>query len=214
MTAAVGNDSTFGSDASKDIIAVVGPNGSGKTSAIYETQVGKDYIFINPDDIARRDFSHIADKDERDLLAWESCNHQREILIASGKSFGFETVGSHISKVELLQEAKRQGYTVILLFVATETPEINIKRIQYRVAQGGHGVPDDKVRSRYERTLRLLPEYFAVADYATIWDNSQENTKGASKELLRKDIDGTITIFPEADDVNWIQRYLIDTLPK
>lgn len=191
------------------LVAVVGPNGSGKSSALYETQVADDLLFINPDDIARRDFSHVADRAERDLLAWQACNAQRDALLAARMPFGFETVGSHPSKAELLERAKALGHTVVLLFVATEDPEINIGRIAARQAKGGHGVPDDKVRSRYWRTLGLLGRFFDAADYATVWDNSEECEGGAIVELVRKSPGAGVEVLPGAWDVAWAREHLL-----
>src|SRR5690606_23725541 len=57
-------------------------------------------------------------------------------------SFTFETVMSHISKVEFLQEAKRQGFKTYLYYVSTVDPMINIARVKYRVSVGGHSVPE------------------------------------------------------------------------
>lgn len=195
----------------KEIVAVIGPNGSGKTSAVFATGVSNALPFINPDDIAKHDYGHIRDEDKRNQLAWLKCNALRELLIADGESFGFETVGSHPSKVELLKNARRLGYLVTVLFVGTETPDINIRRIAQRVALGGHSVPDEKVRARYQRTMRLLPEYFDVADVATVWDNSIDDDAGsksgaAIRELVRKDSDGIILTTPDAQKVHWIQK--------
>ena len=49
---------------------------------------------------------------------------------------------SHISKVEFLREAKRQGYKTYLYYVSTVDPQINIARVKYRVSVGGHPVPE------------------------------------------------------------------------
>lgn len=199
----------------KEIVAVVGPNGSGKTSAIYATGISKSLPFVNPDDIARHDFGHIPDRDERDYLAWTQCNSLRELLVSNGESFGFETVGSHPSKVEMLENAKKLGYLVTVLFVSTESPSINIRRIEDRVKVGGHGVPDEKVRARYRRTMRLLPRYFDVADIATVWDNSidaDQVNRYPIRELVHKEPDGSIDVLPEAADVKWVHKYLLDKI--
>lgn len=199
---------------SPELIAVVGPNGSGKSSAIYETSINDNIIFVNPDDIARSQFSHIEDEDARNRHAWFSCNAQREALLAECVSFGFETVGSHPSKVDFLRAAKDLGYTVIVLFVATESPGINIERIKQRQLKGGHGVPDEKVISRYGRTLDLLYDYFQVADYVRVWDNSIEaetSSDSAMRELVRKTPEG-IEVLEDARDVSWAQRYLLSKL--
>lgn len=192
-----------------ELFAVVGPNGSGKSSSVFETGIDKRIVFVNPDDIARTEYGHIQDENERNYLAWMSCNAQRDALLATKHTFGFETVGSHPSKVEFLEKAKSLGYVVTLLFVSTESPDINIERIRQRMERGGHGVPDEKVRLRYERTLSLLPRYFSVADIAVIWDNSLDSATGLGmRELVRKTQDGAVQVLPAAWDVEWIRRFL------
>lgn len=197
-----------------ELFVVIGPNGSGKSSALYETQIDKEIVFVNPDDIARLEYADVEDQHERDMLAWINCNAQRDGLLSEQVTFGFETVGSHPSKVEFMARAKDLGYCVTLLFVSTEDPDINIRRIQARVKQGGHDVPSDKVRTRYYRTLGLLKDYFEVADTAFVWDNSREaetSSDNAMRELVRKTEDG-IVIAPAAADVSWVNEYLIKFL--
>jgi predicted ABC-type ATPase len=96
----------------------------------------------------------------------------RNKLLAAQVSFTFETVMSSPDKVAFLQKAQQAGYRTYLYFVATEDPEINVARVQYRVQTGGHAVAEDKIRSRYIRSLELLPEALAYADRAYIFDNS------------------------------------------
>jgi predicted ABC-type ATPase len=52
--------------------------------------------------------------------------------------------------------------------------EINIGRIRYRVSQGGHAVPEDKIVSRYYRSLELLIPAIKSTNRAFIFDNSGE----------------------------------------
>lgn len=96
----------------------------------------------------------------------------RQRLLDRRASFTFETVMSSRDKVTLLDRAKRLGYRTYLYFVATEDPIINISRIRNRVLQGGHPVPEDKVTSRYARSLDLLVEAIRHTDRTYIFDNS------------------------------------------
>ncbi|OTG91420.1 zeta toxin family protein [Acinetobacter sp. ANC 3813] len=89
-------------------------------------------------------------------------------------SFTFETVMSHISKVEFLQEAKRKGYRTYLYYVSTVDPMINIARVKYRVQTGGHGVPEQKIIERYQRSMDLLMQAIEAADRTYIFDNSAD----------------------------------------
>ena len=99
------------------------------------------------------------------------CEKLRHMMLESNMEFGFETVGSRPDQVDFIRDAKNRGYSIVLVFVTTGDPEICISRIAQRVAAGGHGVPDDKVRSRYVRTMSMLPQYLDLADEAILCDN-------------------------------------------
>jgi len=114
----------------------------------------------------------------------------RKKLIEQFKSFTFETVMSHPDKIELLKRAQDLGYRTYLYYIATEDPSINISRVQYRVQTGGHGVPEDKIVTRYNRSLELLLSAIQYANRAYIFDNSThehiwigEVTDGRSLEI-------------------------------
>lgn len=101
-----------------------------------------------------------------------AADYIRQKLVQSGKSFSFETVMSSPDKIEFLQNARRRGCRNYLYFVATDSPEINISRVRYRVKTGGHDVPTDKITTRYYRSLDLLWEAVKYTDRAYIFDNS------------------------------------------
>lgn len=114
----------------------------------------------------------------------------RQKLLERGASFTFETVMSSPDKVELLRKAQLRGYRTYLYYVATEDPAINISRVRHRVKMGGHPVPEDKIVSRYYRSLELLSEAIRYTHRTYIFDNSgrerlwiAEVTDGASLEL-------------------------------
>lgn len=75
-------------------------------------------------------------------------------------------------KVAFLQKAQALGYRIYLYFVATEDPDINVARVKYRVQTGGHPVAEEKIRSRYLRSLALLSDAITFTDRAYIFDNS------------------------------------------
>jgi predicted ABC-type ATPase len=81
---------------------------------------------------------------------------------------------SHISKVQLLAQAKKVGYKTYLYFVFTDNVELNIARVKLRVRQGQHDVDPSLIKSRYPRTFELLPKALALADEAFVIDNSDE----------------------------------------
>lgn len=109
----------------------------------------------------------------------------RRELLDEGKTFTFETVMSSRDKVDFMREARDRGYRVYLYFVATKDPEINVDRVKIRVSQGGHPVPEDRIRERYTRSIGLLTEAAGTANRAYVFDNSADKHK-----LLVQVIDG------------------------
>ena len=81
----------------------------------------------------------------------------RQRLLQLGRTFTFETVMSHESKVEFMRQAQRLGYRTYLYFVSTDSPDINVNRVAIRVREGGHDVDVDKIIDRYSKTHALHP---------------------------------------------------------
>ena len=73
-----------------------------------------------------------------------------------------------------MRQAVDNGYKVYLYFVSTESPYINTFRVAARKAKGGHDVPEDKIVSRYFRSLGLLFEASQIAYQAFYFDNSED----------------------------------------
>lgn len=96
----------------------------------------------------------------------------RNMLMKCSGSFTFETVMSFPDKIEFLKKAQSRGYRTYIYYVATEDPSINISRVKYRVKMGGHSVPEDKIVTRYERSLDLLAQAIQFTNRAYIFDNS------------------------------------------
>ena len=97
----------------------------------------------------------------------------RQKLLEQRVSFSFETVMSSPDKVALLEKAQRLGYRTYLYYIATDDPSINVARVKARVNLGGHDVPEDKIVSRYARSLNLLLEAVRYTNRAYLFDNSR-----------------------------------------
>ena len=55
----------------------------------------------------------------------------------------------------------------------TSNADINVARVSAREALGGHGVPEEKIRQRYERALKLIPQIVEVCDILHLYDNTE-----------------------------------------
>ena len=127
-------------------------------------------------------------------LAAVTADFLRRSLLSAGRTFTFETVMSSPSKVDFLRLARDEGYRAYLYFVATDDPEINVARVESRVAKGGHPVSRDLIVSRYHRSLGLLPDAARVASRAFVFDNS---TGGNAPALIAEAENGTLKFHTE-----------------
>ena len=148
-----------------EIIVFAGPNGSGKSTITRMAKVIEPYI--NADEIKKS--NHCTD-----LEAAVMAENLRNKAVDNGVSFTFETVMSTDRNLLLLKRAKEKGYFIRCIYVITTNPDINVARVRVRELSGGHGVPEDKIYSRYERAIKLIPEILKVCDIMHIYDNSTE----------------------------------------
>lgn len=148
---------------------LAGPNGSGKTSAFGKLNLEGEYI--NADEIAKT----LAPGGVKSIQRQAAEIALRLIAekIAKQESFIFETTLSSQQSIRLMREAKAAGFNVDLYYVALDTVERNIERVKFRIALGGHDIPEDAIRRRYKGSLAHLPQALALADEAVLVDNSE-----------------------------------------
>jgi predicted ABC-type ATPase len=92
--------------------------------------------------------------------------------------FGFETTLSGMTYVRLLQEMKKGRYLIHIFFLWLSNVKLALERIQLRVRNGGHHVPEAIVRRRFKRSLpNFFRFYKPLADSWTIFDNSGDVPK-------------------------------------
>lgn len=138
----------------------------------------------------------------------------RKKLLAEKKRFSFETVFSHPGKLDIMRQAANAGYKVYLYFVSTESPDINVERVAARHEDGGHDVPEDKIRSRYERSLNMLYEASQIAYQAFYFDNSVNGADAAMFAHFKKGKGGKVWDDIHEDMVPaWFQTYYSDKIP-
>ncbi len=159
-----------------EIIVFAGPNGSGKSTITRMTTILGEYI--NTDDIKKATLC-------TDLEAAIKAEELRKKMLKEEKDFTFETVLSTDRNLKLLKKAKENGYFIRGIYILTIDANINIVRVKAREALGGHGVPEDKIRSRYTKALALIPQLVDICDILHVYDNTNEPFRIFKK---RKDI--------------------------
>ena len=148
-----------------EVMFFAGPNGSGKSTITRMAKLVGEYI--NADDIKKTNLCS-------DMEAAIMAEKLREEMLDENRDFTFETVLSTERNLLLLKRAKERGYFVRGIYVLTSNPDVNVIRVKIRESLGGHGVPEEKIRSRYDKALDLIPRLIDICDILHIYDNTKE----------------------------------------
>ncbi|MDE0135279.1 MAG: AAA family ATPase [Acidimicrobiaceae bacterium] len=152
---------------------IVGPNGAGKSTFHRSVLAPSALEFVNADNIAARLWP--GEEEERSYDAARLAEERRTDLLSERRSFVAETVFSHESKVDLLRRASEAGY-VVVLHVIMISEALAVERVAHRVANGGHSVPEDKIRSRHRRLWSHVARAAGIADETVVYDNSSASS--------------------------------------
>ncbi len=175
----------------KNLYIIAGCNGAGKTTASFTIlpEILDCKEFVNADEIAKG--LSPFQPESVSIEAGRIMLNRIDELIASEKTFGFETTLSTKSYKNKIIVAQQKGYTVTLLFFWLQNIELAKERVKTRVLEGGHNIPEDVIERRYANGIKNLFEiYFNIADKVLIVDNS----KNKLETIAIKEIDSTFEI--------------------
>jgi len=154
------------------LVVLAGSNGAGKSTFFKHFLAPLGLHLVNADLLAQE-----LNPDDPAAVAYEAAalaDQERRQLVQMSESFCMETVFSDPvgDKLRFLEEARTAGYHVLLVFIGIDNPELSQARVVQRVSEGGHDVPDDRLQSRFPRTLENLRRAIPVVDDAWLLDNS------------------------------------------
>lgn len=171
---------------------LAGVNGAGKSSLLGTWLREAGLTWFNPDSFTRRLVEQGWPLDEANAAAWSEGARRLRQAMADGTDFAFETTLGGNTIPRLLHDAC-QTHDVAIWFCGLQSVALHIERVADRVSQGGHDIPHDKIRARYdsarENLIALLP-YLAELH---VYDNSAPaDAKGraAPLPLLQLDREG------------------------
>jgi predicted ABC-type ATPase len=163
------------------IYVLAGTNGAGKSSVAGAMLLAAGAEFFNPDIAARRILSEnpTATQTEANSAAWHEGKRLLERAIDEGLNYAFETTLGGNTIPAILKSASSTGHEVRVLFVGLSSPELHIARVRARVAIGGHDIPEEKIRERYDRSRENLIELMPGLTEFRLYDNSQDGDPGS-----------------------------------
>ncbi|UPL48195.1 zeta toxin family protein [Hymenobacter sublimis] len=157
----------------KTLYLLAGCNGAGKTTAAYTLlpNLLGCREFVNADEIARG--LSPFQPETVSVQAGRLMLMRLEELLASSETFALETTLATRHYLSFIKKAQAQGYTVHLFFFWLSTPGAAVQRVRIRVQEGGHNIPEDIIRRRYELGLRyFFSIYRPAVDKWFFIDNS------------------------------------------
>lgn len=184
---------------------LAGGNGAGKSNYHERYISPRGLPFVNADLLARK----IA-PDSPEVASYEAAQMAavlRDSLLNQGFSFCYETVFSHPSKIDFIAKAVARQYRVVLVYAHLSTPDLNLARVAQRVAEGGHGVPEDKVLSRIPRTMQHISKALRLAERALLYDNSETSQP---YQLVAEVREGKILTVHHNPLPKWAEEILVE----
>lgn len=177
-----------------NVVVIAGPNGAGKSTLA--PALLRDTLnipeFVNADTIAEG-LSAFAPEDAS-FDAGRVMLGRLHDLAAEEKDFAFETTLASRFYAGWLRGLQEKAYEVSLVFLWLESVDIAIQRVAARVRAGGHSIPEDTIRRRYERGLKNLFElYIPITNSWRVFHASPI----IPKEIARFDELGGEVIFNE-----------------
>lgn len=163
-----------------NLYIIAGCNGAGKTTASFTVlpEMLDCDEFINADEIARG-LSPL-NPERAAIEAGRLMLTKIDRLINNKKEFAFETTLATKSYVNTVQQAKQNGYQIVLVYFWLDSVSLAIERVKTRVHDGGHNIPEPVIIRRYYSGLsNLFNLYLPICDYWMVFDNS-----GAPSELV------------------------------
>jgi predicted ABC-type ATPase len=189
------------------VFVLAGVNGAGKSSVGGAMLAEHGLAWFNPDSFARELAAQLGlPAEEANARAWTHGRSQLEAAIANGTNYAFETTLGGRTIPALLAEAAAT-HDVVMLFCGLRSPEMHIQRVRARVANGGHDIPQDKIRERWVGSrinlIRLMPQLSRLQ----VFDNSTEAAPGQDipdPVLVLEMIEGRVS-YPAQDDTQVLE---------
>ncbi len=178
---------------------ISGPNGSGKTTASYSVlpELLDCSEFVNSDEFAKH-LSPFAPESAY-ITASRLMLRKVQYLFDRREDFCIETTLATRSLLKMARSAQRKGYYVTVLYFWLHSPDIAIARVAARVQAGGHDIPEETIRRRYQMGLNyLFHSYMPTCDKWILADNSNPPfevvAEGSKKGLIIRDMERYNTI--------------------
>lgn len=201
------------------IYVIAGTNGAGKSSIIGEILREKGADYFNPDEATKeiRKVNPGISISDANSLAWREGKRLLEHAIATRSSFAFETTLGGNTIASLLETAGSAGIEIRMWYVGLKSKELHLERVRRRVKRGGHDIPEDRIRTRYDKGRQNLIRLLPYLTELKLFDNSLEGDPSAGLEpspklILHLSKKQVVSVCKPADVPDWAKAIVMSAL--
>ncbi|MBD5082085.1 MAG: hypothetical protein HDT44_10045 [Ruminococcaceae bacterium] len=149
----------------KRFTVIGGVNGVGKSSLTgvlsrVDSSLG---VIVNADDLIKIHGSS--------LMGGKAALGIISHCLENDLDFSQETTLSGKRVLRTIQAARNKGYHIRLFYVALNSAEESLHRIENRVKKGGHDIPTDDVVRRFQNRFQDLAKVLPYCDEVHFFDN-------------------------------------------
>ena len=182
------------------ILVLAGVNGAGKSSLLGMMLAHDGATWFNPDAFTQELVEHDWPLAEANASAWQEGIRRLREAMQSNRDYAFETTLGANTIPKLLREACEQ-HEVTVWFCGLESIELHLQRVAERVADGGHDIPEDNIRQRYDSSRLNLIELLPHLTTLHVYDNSRPpDHDGLVEPLLVLEMDKGRILCPVNQD--------------
>ncbi len=159
-----------------EVVIIAGPNGAGKTTFAREYLAGtqKSLVFVNADEIARELVHQGLTQEQLDLHAARNMLERIRDMADAGTDFMFETTLATLTYAQKIPRWRQARYSVSLIYLRLPSLEESLARVRLRVKAGGHGIPEETIRRRFEKSMGYFETtYKSIVDEWYVWDSTE-----------------------------------------
>jgi predicted ABC-type ATPase len=164
-------------------ILVGGANGAGKTTFArqYLPLLYPSILFLNADEIQQESATPLSS-----VAAGKELLRRLQVAESSNVSFAVETTLSSRMYLSHVRTWNLAGFETILHFFEIPSADFAVERVRERVSQGGHAIPEEAIRRRFDRGLELFSG--AYRPLFDLWYHWKSDEQGL--ELIDRKVTG------------------------
>lgn len=158
-------------------VVFAGVNGAGKSTLFrsglwWNSELDSGMPRVNPDEILKKSGGNLASRADQ-INAGKKAIEIVKSHLDRRESFNQETTLTGRTALSRIRQAHDLGYKVRLYYVGLASADLALERVRHRAEIGGHDIPEDDVRRRFDASIANFAKALDYCDEVRVYDNTQ-----------------------------------------